>query len=704
MVMSMKLTASASSRSRGEHLLDDQDAGHSSPRSASPRPPPPSTTRQRRPSNAHSLFSYFGAASDDDSSEEERKTADRDRGRVFIDAEAMKNTVRENLMKEPYDVSKYYHETGLWQAIARSGLFEKLTLLIIAVNAIWIGIDTDHNQADVLLAAKPHFQIAEHFFCIYFSFEWLVRYMSFKKKRNGLKDGWFVFDSLLVFMMVFETWVLTIVMLAVGAGGGSGLGDASILRMARLARLTRMARMARLLRVMPELMILIKGIATATRSVFFTLCLLGMLLYIFSIAFTQLLVDSEVGAKYFPDVGTSMYTLLVYGTLMDNIGTPLAKLGKESALYAALYLLFVLLATITVMNMLIGVLCDVVSAVAAVEKETMAVTFVKSKLDGVLQSIDENGDGTISKDEFSKVLLDPSAVQALSDVGVDVPGLTDFADFIFMDEEGTGDIELTFPQFMDIMLQFRGTNVAHVKDIVDLHKFVKMKLSQTMTDIREVKDLLGCLTDCMGDLSEPGQLAEPTQPMSTDDPRSGWCEEASSVQERNGKGLDHSSHFEDVNSSEGYVQKACFAQAVSVAGLADVGAPQAVAQAAPQEFRRPISPDLGSVPQPEVLCVARAVGRWGSPAPPVLEHAAPPPGATLPPLPQAPLRPESPPPPLPQAFGALAPWGGWSCDVAAPSKDVASAPMDPPMPRALLRSKRYDGLCAGVPQLPLRAG
>eukprot|EP00419_Tripos_fusus_P050768 CAMPEP_0172840548 /NCGR_PEP_ID=MMETSP1075-20121228/29406_1 /TAXON_ID=2916 /ORGANISM="Ceratium fusus, Strain PA161109" /LENGTH=63 /DNA_ID=CAMNT_0013684405 /DNA_START=154 /DNA_END=342 /DNA_ORIENTATION=+ len=63
---------------------------------------------------------------------------------------------------------------------------------------------------------------------------------------------------------------MTTVMLVMGGDGAVGLGNASILRMARLLRLTRLFRMARLLRAMPELLILVKGMAAAMRSVVFT--------------------------------------------------------------------------------------------------------------------------------------------------------------------------------------------------------------------------------------------------------------------------------------------------------------------------------------------------------------------------------------------------------------------------------------------------
>merc|ERR1719414_2107852 len=107
-------------------------------------------------------------------------------------------------------------------------------------------------------------------------------------------------------MMVLETWVMTTIMLFSGNSDSGNLGNASILRMARLMRLSRMARMARLFRAMPELLIMVKGMVSATRSVFFTLCLLAILLYIFAIAFTQLLEDTPSGLQYFPHVFASM--------------------------------------------------------------------------------------------------------------------------------------------------------------------------------------------------------------------------------------------------------------------------------------------------------------------------------------------------------------------------------------------------------------
>merc|ERR1719331_2215743 len=109
---------------------------------------------------------------------------------------------------------------------------------------------------------------------------------------------------------------MSVVVLCTGSNGSAGLGNASLLRVARLLRLTRMARMARLLRAMPELLILIKGMVAAMRSVFFTLILLCLMTYCFGIMFTQLMAETELGNPYtdpkgiFSTVPLSMHTLL----------------------------------------------------------------------------------------------------------------------------------------------------------------------------------------------------------------------------------------------------------------------------------------------------------------------------------------------------------------------------------------------------------
>merc|ERR1712216_101258 len=115
---------------------------------------------------------------------------------------------------------------------------------------------------------------------------------------------------------------------------------------------------------MPELLILVKGMMAAMRSVVFVLILLLILMYVFAIAFVQLLKGTDAGYMYFPLMWPAVYRLLITGTLLDDITLVTSNIGKDSMLAAALFIIFVALAALMVMNMLIGVLCEVVSAVA----------------------------------------------------------------------------------------------------------------------------------------------------------------------------------------------------------------------------------------------------------------------------------------------------------------------------------------------------
>jgi len=387
---------------------------------------------------------------------------------VFADANVMKEKVRQAIARPEYNVANFYHDTGICQRIARSNWFEYLTLTVIFLNSIWIAVDTDFNTAKVITQAESHFQAVEYVFSAYFMGELLIRFGAFKQKSKVLKDTWFVFDFALVVLMSVETWVVAILVGAFDFDGTRGLGDAAVLRLMKLLRMTRMARMVRLLRAMPELMILVKGIMVAARSVFFTLCLLVIFIYVFAIAFKQLATGTKIGETYFSSVGKSMSTLLLRGTLPD-MAELVEGVGQEHAGFAVLIMVFILLVSLTVMNMLVGVLVEVVSVVSAVEKEQLQVTFVKNKLLSMLENNGIDGDDNqhISRHEFEQILVKPEAAKIIQDVGVDVVGLVDFVDFIFKD-----DTELSFPRFMELMLELRGTNTATVKDVVDMRKWV----------------------------------------------------------------------------------------------------------------------------------------------------------------------------------------------------------------------------------------
>lgn len=401
--------------------------------------------------------------------------------RVFADVEALKERVRDTLHKPVYNVAAYYHEDGIFQRVARSPKFEQITLSIIALNALWISVETDLNKEASILQADPIFQLMEFFFVAFFTIEWGIRFLAFRNKVDGFKDAWFVFDTILVSIMIIDSVVVSVVFGSEKVssqkhdGNSVDWGSSSVLRLARLIKLVRIAKLAHLLVAIPELLILIKGMAMATRSVLVTLGLLVIVIYIFGIIFTQLTMDTDLGDKYYATVRKSMATLLLHGCFGEDLPRVANDTGGDlpggSLPLAVALMIFVLLASMTVMNMLVGVLVDVVSTVSKVEKEEISVNLVKNHLMQIIDSLDGNKNGAISKLEFEALLEKPKAARALQDVGVDVVALIDLEDYLFS-EEG----ELPVAEFMETVLQLRGSNRATVRDVVDLRKVMSQEI------------------------------------------------------------------------------------------------------------------------------------------------------------------------------------------------------------------------------------
>merc|ERR1719335_720273 len=101
------------------------------------------------------------------------------------------------------------------------------------------------NDEEVLYNAHPVFIIAENSFCTYFTFELFIRFMAFRRKRFAFRDFWFLFDGMLVFLMIIETWIINgLMMVVMGDSASGGAGNASIRRMVRMVRMLRISRLA----------------------------------------------------------------------------------------------------------------------------------------------------------------------------------------------------------------------------------------------------------------------------------------------------------------------------------------------------------------------------------------------------------------------------------------------------------------------------
>jgi len=417
--------------------------------------------------------------------------------------------------------------------ISEHHLFQNTTLITIVFNAIWIGVDVQANhpvfkeqRGTTHLPLEPYSTIVENLFCTYFTVELVVRFVAFKRKLDFYKDNWFVFDGLLVIFMVIETWVLTLVSLIIGGDSANVLSKFSALRLLRLLRLTRMAR---LMQHFPELLTLVKGMISATRAVSFILMFLVLCMYVFSIIFTAQLGDplapenfyaqrywesdsDPTGNELFGSLGDSMMSLFTRGMLGDNLAETLQAIkdrggeidcpnnntlsqikGEQeicertggSLMLMWLFVLFMIISAFCLLNMLIGVLCEVIQDSAEQENESSQLSELRHHMAEAFIQIDTSKDGLITVQEWGKMKLEKTVRASMANLGVEEQHMEErldqmqeslFGALDMDDEDADADLSelekkekkskgLTFEKFIEKVVEIRPDTPASALDI-----------------------------------------------------------------------------------------------------------------------------------------------------------------------------------------------------------------------------------------------
>jgi hypothetical protein len=315
-----------------------------------------------------------------------------------------------------------------------------------------------------------------------------------------VKDAWFVFDLFLVTLYAIDPFILAIVSSVAGGGGFNGGAVPRLLRLARLSRLVRMFKYN------AELMILVKAIGKATSSVAYTLALLIIVTYVFAIAMTQLagagsdnpLSIGEEGS-YNSGVARSMYTLIIYGVFLDDLAAYAWDVKEDSTVCLVLLVLFIVLGSMTILNMLIGVLCEVITAVAEEERQKLMTDLVYIKFTAIVKQLDANNDGTISWDEFQQIMEMPEAMQAFEACKVDPDRIMDFAEDWFIDQEGRPQ-QLSLSEFMEMVLDLRGDKSVTIEDVMRERKRMSYKFAEMFELHERMSDKVARLAVLQGNL------------------------------------------------------------------------------------------------------------------------------------------------------------------------------------------------------------
>ena len=124
---------------------------------------------------------------------------------------------------------------------------------------------------------------------------------------------------------------------------------------------------------------------------------------------------------------------------------------------------------ITLMNILIGIVVEVISNVAMAEREMVNVRWVQ---DVIYQFLGDDVE-SLKQDELMEILGTGKTLGSLKLLGVDAAILREMVLGYFKEVEDVSDTEMPLQNFVELVMQLRGANTASVKDVVDLRKWLQ---------------------------------------------------------------------------------------------------------------------------------------------------------------------------------------------------------------------------------------
>ena len=216
--------------------------------------------------------------------------------------------------------------------LKESRIFQFIVVLIIIINAITIGVNT-YNLSQFI---RQIINYIDYSITIFFVIEILIRFIAEPKKLNFFKNGWNVFDTLIVLLSLIPI-----------------PNNSSFL----LLRLLRVFRVLRLISVVPELKKIIEALLSSVTRVFYVGLLLFIILYIYA-TIGSILFSTDIPERW-GDVGVSMITLFQVLTMSswEQVMLPLQDLYWWAWIY---FFSFIIICGITMLNLLIEILVDVV--------------------------------------------------------------------------------------------------------------------------------------------------------------------------------------------------------------------------------------------------------------------------------------------------------------------------------------------------------
>ena len=174
---------------------------------------------------------------------------------------------------------------------------------------------------------------------VFFVIEILIRFFGERKKADFFKDGWNIFDLVIVISSLIPT----------------GAGTSVV-----VLRLLRLMRLLRVISFIPEMRFVVEALIMSLRKSIYVLILIFVLLYIYAVA--GVILFEQIENSRFTHVGEALLTLVQIMTLSswETVMLPILDIYPNAWPF---FISFVAISSIIVLNLFIAILVDVVSEI-----------------------------------------------------------------------------------------------------------------------------------------------------------------------------------------------------------------------------------------------------------------------------------------------------------------------------------------------------
>lgn len=217
--------------------------------------------------------------------------------------------------------------------VRNNRIFEHFIIFVIIFSALLIGVKTHSIPEGVVQIT----QFLDFSITVIFLIEIIIRFFAEDRPLNFFKNGWNIFDSIIVIVSLIP------------------LEDSEI---AFIGRLIRIFRVLRMVSIIPELRMLLNSLLSALPQLGYVMALMFIIFYIYAAIGTTFF--ATINHVLWGDISISMLTLFRVMTFEDWTDVMYETMGPYPLSWIY-YLSFIFFTAFAFLNMVIGIVVNVIN-------------------------------------------------------------------------------------------------------------------------------------------------------------------------------------------------------------------------------------------------------------------------------------------------------------------------------------------------------